>query len=299
MSFNLMTLLGLAGQNPQGNIPESMPEQSGPDITVNRPEPHKGMFGIKGTARDILGTLGDAFLTQAGKDPIYRPQRQSEKQSDALGSDFYENPMNAVQRLSEAGFGKEAVALQKQIEEQQINKARYQSEDEYRKAQITDKGQGIISNYLAAIKDDGSYQKALPGIQAMAQRYGVDTSTLPQTYDDSVKRWGIPAYQQNRLDDFDTEQKLRETNVSDQIRHRKASEGISIRGQDISAATSRANNAASVGAAIRGQDMTDKRVRESAGFSGKGSRRSAPPPPPASGSSSGKYVLRNGKFVKQ
>lgn len=45
---------------------------------------HKGMFGIKGTLRDVLGLVGDAFLVQSGNNPVYRPTRQRERISDAL-----------------------------------------------------------------------------------------------------------------------------------------------------------------------------------------------------------------------
>ena len=44
----------------------------------------KGMFGVKGTLRDILGTVGDAFLVQSGNNAVYGPQRDREKMGDAL-----------------------------------------------------------------------------------------------------------------------------------------------------------------------------------------------------------------------
>ena len=46
--------------------------------------PHHGLFHVSGTLRDVLGTLGDAFLTQAGHNSVYAPRRQEEKLSDAL-----------------------------------------------------------------------------------------------------------------------------------------------------------------------------------------------------------------------
>lgn len=49
----------------------------------NAPE-RKGMFGIKGTLRDVLGLVGDAFLVQSGNNPIYRTTREKERVSDAL-----------------------------------------------------------------------------------------------------------------------------------------------------------------------------------------------------------------------
>src|SRR3546814_5982625 len=42
------------------------------------------MFGLKGTLRDVVGMLGDAFLVQSGNKAVYAPQRQQEKAGDAL-----------------------------------------------------------------------------------------------------------------------------------------------------------------------------------------------------------------------
>lgn len=45
--------------------------------------PRQGMFGVKGTLRDVLGVLGDSMLMASGKNPYYRGIRQSEKAGDA------------------------------------------------------------------------------------------------------------------------------------------------------------------------------------------------------------------------
>lgn len=45
---------------------------------------HKGMFGVKGTLRDVLGLIGDTFLVGSGGKAVYAPQRQKERMSDAL-----------------------------------------------------------------------------------------------------------------------------------------------------------------------------------------------------------------------
>lgn len=68
-----------------------MGKQSNP--APSRPE-HKGMFGIKGTFRDILGVLGDSLNRG---DPIYSNQRRNEKYSDAMAG-FGENPLAAIQK---------------------------------------------------------------------------------------------------------------------------------------------------------------------------------------------------------
>lgn len=46
--------------------------------------PHKGMFGMKGTLRDILGLLGDSMLIGTGGKAMYQPQKQQERYADTL-----------------------------------------------------------------------------------------------------------------------------------------------------------------------------------------------------------------------
>ncbi len=68
---------------------------------ANSPQ-HKGMFGVRGTLRDVLGMLGDSFLLGTGRKSIYSPQRDEEKRGDAL-SGFTQDPMAAIERLTQAG----------------------------------------------------------------------------------------------------------------------------------------------------------------------------------------------------
>lgn len=82
----------------------------------NLPE-HKGMFGTKGTLRDILGLVGDAFLVQSGNKAMYAPQRQKEKTSDAM-AEMVNSPVNAIQALLGAGAHEEAYELYKQFQAQ-------------------------------------------------------------------------------------------------------------------------------------------------------------------------------------
>ena len=58
----------------------------------------KGMFGTKGTLRDILGVLGDAFLMQGGANPMYAPQRQRERAAAAMAG-YADDPRGAAGRM--------------------------------------------------------------------------------------------------------------------------------------------------------------------------------------------------------
>lgn len=62
-------------------------------------EPRKGMFGIKGTLRDILGLVGDSFLVGGGGSAMYAPQREKERRSDAMAGASVD-PDGAFERLN-------------------------------------------------------------------------------------------------------------------------------------------------------------------------------------------------------
>lgn len=68
----------------------------------------KGMFGTKGTLRDILGLVGDAFLVQSGRSPMYAPAREQERISDAWAG-ASKDPVAAAVRVGhyDAGLGQE------------------------------------------------------------------------------------------------------------------------------------------------------------------------------------------------
>lgn len=59
-----------------------------------------GYLGVKGTLRDVLGSLGDAFLVQSGGKAMYAPHRQRENVADAMAG-FTANPMAAIERVAQ------------------------------------------------------------------------------------------------------------------------------------------------------------------------------------------------------
>lgn len=58
----------------------------------------KGPFSVGKTGGNILGILGDAFLTQAGHDPRYQPRVREAREAEALAG-FSDNPEEAINRL--------------------------------------------------------------------------------------------------------------------------------------------------------------------------------------------------------
>lgn len=103
---------------------------------------HKGMFGTKGTLRDILGTVGDAFLIQSGNDPIYANQRQRERAADAM-TGFSRDPVAAAERM--AGVNPEfAGKMLDNYGEQQFREAQQRSVDANRQSQIQNRQQDMV-----------------------------------------------------------------------------------------------------------------------------------------------------------
>lgn len=153
----------------------------------NAPE-RKGMFGVKGTLRDILGTLGDAFLVQGGGKEAYRPRRDQENQMDALGG-FTQNPMAAIERLSQTPGGVEQAI--KMFEQQQANEARQgqlRSVDAGRQDLIADrdyKRKQDFSNYAARMLNFADTPEkqavAIDLITKRAQALGLDVNELIPT----------------------------------------------------------------------------------------------------------------------
>src|SRR6478735_10037782 len=99
--------------------PQVIPNAPTPPMLYQQPH---GMFGMHGTVRDIVGALGDAFLTQSGNPRMYEPQREQERLSEAMRG-FANDPMAAIQRIAE--FNPEAAwQMQTQLAAQQVAQQR-------------------------------------------------------------------------------------------------------------------------------------------------------------------------------
>lgn len=79
---------------------------AGPPPVAPTPSP-AGLFGLRGNARDILGTLGDAMLIHTGNNPLYTPQKRNEQLGQAMQG-FVDNPLAAIKEMAGAGFGEQA-----------------------------------------------------------------------------------------------------------------------------------------------------------------------------------------------
>lgn len=205
--LDLLAGLQTAGNTPEPDIdvlanPRAFPNQAGTSRTFNpyadrgaiptteqmkEVLPRKGMFGTKGTLRDVLGILGDSLIAGNDGDPIYAPQRQREREADALYG-FTDNPMAAVERLAQTGNIEQARELYEQIQRNQVQ------EDELAvKRSVADTTAGtknqkaygdgarLFGQYAGALaKYPNQAARILPVLQTIKEMYGLgDEFAIP------------------------------------------------------------------------------------------------------------------------
>lgn len=141
---------------------------------------HKGMFGLKGTLRDVLGTIGDAFLVQSGNKQIYRPQREQEKVSDALVgfTDGGKSSLDAINRVAQVN-----PALAQELYD------RYLVDQNRRDTIEIQRG----TQERQTAKDDRARRKEGGQLYAQALRGMGKDNYDPQVLSDIADEYGLPA----------------------------------------------------------------------------------------------------------
>ena len=144
----------------------------------------KGMFGMKGTLRDILGTVGDAFLIGTGRNAIYTPGREREKMGDAMAG-FTGSPESvraSAERLAALGYVDEAQKLIQQYEQQQLRNAQLESLEASRASQASDRAAGNFTDAMdrigRAFATDAPPELKLEFAGRIAQAYGTSLEEL-------------------------------------------------------------------------------------------------------------------------
>lgn len=152
------------------------------DASKNAP-PRKGMFGVKGTLRDVLGTIGDAFLVNAGNKAVYAPAREREKTSTAL-SGFTQDPLGAIERLAYEN-PEMATQVYNDYLTNQAKQAQVQGVADNRESMISErdyKRKQDFGNYAARLlaKADTPERQAaaMRVINTRAKALGIDPSEL-------------------------------------------------------------------------------------------------------------------------
>lgn len=249
----------------------------------------KGLFGTKGTLRDILGVVGDAFLVQSGNKAVYAPRREQERMGDAMAG-FTADPVGAMERMAYAGFGDAAAELQNNQATQELRLAQQESLAAGRQSMV----------------DERDFKRREAGINRVARwaRGGVPYTTLVK----GAAQYGIDEAMLAEMGvtpDMTDEQRRQfaagDTTVYQQEQLPIARERVDIARQNADANTTRANRppqgraapqptSASIAAPLldkvqRGIKLTpgEEQVLRRTGYApdrGKGTARRAPPPLP-------------------
>lgn len=139
----------------------------------------KGLFGTKGTLRDILGIVGDAFLVQSGNKPVYAPQREREQMGDAM-SGFTADPTGAMERMAYAGYGDAAAELQNNQATQQLRAAQQESLAAGRQSMVDERDfkrrEAGINRVARWARGGVPYATLVKG----AAQYGIDEQMLAE-----------------------------------------------------------------------------------------------------------------------
>lgn len=213
--MSLLSMLGLAQAediaqdvvvraNPLARVPDAPAQVQAPPLPekVSRtapvadqriaPEqkeliPRKGMFGVKGTLRDVLGIVGDSLLIGSGKNAIYTPHREKEKMGSAAYG-FNQSPeeaQNAIGRLLAGGYVNEAQQMQDILDRRTQAQLTQQSLQESRNSQIADRQYKMrqdFGNYaarlLAGVKTPEQLEVVKEVLQQRAAAADIDTSAI-------------------------------------------------------------------------------------------------------------------------
>lgn len=166
------------------NVPEVQAMQQ---VTSQYPQ-HSGLFGVHGTLRNVLGTLGDAFLISAGHQPIYSQKINEEHMADAMAG-FASDPRAAAGRVAAVAAPnapQTALSINQDYQTQELRKAQQEQNNWYRQSTVQqrqatqlDKVAPVAGAILndPSIKTPDDYAKAHQRVTAMVQR--IDPNATP------------------------------------------------------------------------------------------------------------------------
>lgn len=213
-----------------------------------------GMFGLKGTFRDILGGLGDALLISEGRAPLYRQQRQREKEGEAMAG-FQTDPLGSIEKMASVNgqlaqrmmtAHQSSVNNAAKLRQAEAKAARQAGIDEVtlagKKADNLKKARGVGGRMLQQAKPDGSnWASVRQLLNTVFEKRGIENPfDLPEEFPGAE---GVSALIKSTINV--------EKNLADEDRDarnadlsRDSKERISIARQN--AATSAANSASSI-----------------------------------------------------
>jgi hypothetical protein len=143
----------------------------------------KGMFGIKGDARDILGTIGDTLLmAYRGAEPAFGNQKRKEK-IGAIYSKFNKDPEGAIRDAAAAGDLDTAKELYKNYTEGKQQVIDNQMEKRKEAYKYVNGEYELGARYIPAM-NKGNYQAMKALVEKRFQDNGMPMPfTLPPEFD--------------------------------------------------------------------------------------------------------------------
>lgn len=240
----------------------------------------------------LLGILGDTILIGRGQSPVYAPQFRNKVKSAALEG-FADNPMQAIDRLRQAGFNDDAVDLYNQMAKSKASLTN----------QTVDNNRALDPYVGGLIRASRGRPENYPAVKKIIETLkttrGYDAPfDLPETYSDewanSLEYFGYTPSQLTSMDnnirstDTSTENNKRTTETSrdNNIRTTETSRENNIRTTGTSAANNRRTTATSERNNIRSNETSrdnnaasNATRRETAG-SGRRTPPALPPRPP-------------------
>lgn len=230
--------------------------------------PREGLFGVKGTLRDVLGTLADGFLVQSGNNPMYSPQRDRERVGDAMYG-FSQNPVQAIERLAAMGYPQQAQELAEQHSRNQLAQSQITSRNArdvaYRDnidSQIEGRRQDIIEGIrelganMLGDADENNLQNIFDIVRNLADRNGLSMEDLGIPEDMTLEeakvfaRSGMTAAQRSSEEDREARRSItereaasRNANRANQISNRNRRTGAYVNKQSSSGSSNTSNQA--------------------------------------------------------
>ncbi len=175
----------------------------------------------------------NALANQLGQLQLQNAQRQSERQNKLadLLSQQYAKPEERESALMQGGFLDEATKLGKDRREN----AKVDAETSASQFKLAHEKAMAFANLAGSVRDQNSYNQALQTAKSM----GLDISSAPAQYDPRfVQNFGNQALTQAQR----IEQEWKNRTASESERHNRASEGIQIRGQNMTDAREKEKN---------------------------------------------------------
>ncbi len=179
----------LAGQGPASvapadplmPLPDAAPPGQGmePDITVvgDGWKPKKATF---------LSKIADGYLLSRGQKPMNHIMREQRNVAEAMRG-YGQDPRAALRRLMQIpGQQQEALAAYNMLSDNERADIVAKRQEDVASMKYMGRLGGMLNSISNSKDPAGQYERMLPNIKNYADRYGLDTASLPDKYDEEA-----------------------------------------------------------------------------------------------------------------